>query len=299
MLLPEFPEFREVDISCGRIVRDYLARFPMQASEYTFTNIFAYRFAYDFRLSSLKNNLLLLKGTMPVSMFSPVGNTVIPSVLDEMFTYLNTYPSTASLDRVPEWFVNQYLAGKDRYLYEEKREHFDYLYSVRELIELKGNRFHDKRNQVNKFRSRYQYEYIPLSAGLIDECLAFEDFWCEVRECEKHPGLEKERCAILQMLYNFEPLRILGGAIRMENRIAALTVGEKISPDTMVIHIEKANPDIPGLYQIINQEFLLHTAKDCLYVNREQDLGIEGIRRAKLSYNPVSFVKKYRVQERN
>ena len=86
--------------------------------------------------------------------------------------------------------------------------------------------------------------------------------------------------------------------IKIGDKIAAVTLAEKLLPDTMVIHVEKANPDIPGLYQVINQEFLLHEAAGCSFVNREQDLGIPGLRTSKMSYNPVRFVKKYTVMER-
>ncbi len=100
------------------------------------------------------------------------------------------------------------------------------------------------------------------------------------------------------MLRNFNSLDMKGGLIRVDGKVAALTLGEKILPDTMVIHIEKANSDIPGLYQVINQEFLIHEAADCRFVNREQDLGIEGLRNSKMSYNPVKFVRKYKVRQR-
>ena len=307
MLIPDFPLLKDVDLSCREIIKDFISANPLEASEYTFTNIFAFRLEYNFKVSLLKNNLIILKDIKPVSFFCPVGNSQISDILSRVFDYLKNIAGAPAperlagkpyLERVPESFVNAYLKGNDNFIIEEDRDHFDYAYDVRELIELKGNRFHDKKNQVNKFRSRYKYEYLALTEGLIGECLAFEDYWCEVKECDKHPGLKKERCAILQMLNNFKVLNIKGGAIRIGDKIAAITLGEKILPDTLVIHVEKANPDIPGLYQVINQEFLMHESGDCRFVNREQDLGIEGLRKAKISYNPVRFVKKYKVKEK-
>ena len=103
---------------------------------------------------------------------------------------------------------------------------------------------------------------------------------------------------ILEMLKNFDLLNIKGGIIRIDGKIAALTLGEKLLRDTFVVHIEKAHTKIPGLYQAINQEFLMHEARDCRFVNREQDLGIQGLRASKMSYNPVGFVKKYKVRKR-
>ena len=100
------------------------------------------------------------------------------------------------------------------------------------------------------------------------------------------------------MLENFKELNLTGSVIKTDGKITALTIGEKYLPDTMVIHIEKANVEIPGLYQVINQEFLMHEAGDCAYVNREQDLDINGLRRAKMSYHPVRFIKKFKVTQK-
>jgi hypothetical protein len=180
----------------------------------------------------------------------------------------------------------------------EDRDNFDYLYNAQELIELKGRKYHDKKNHVNRFRADHEYEYFALTPDRIEECIEFEHYWCEVRDCGKYPGLEKERCAILELLNNFESLDMKGGIIKTGGKVAALTLGEKLLSDTFVIHIEKAHSHIPGLYQVINQEFLLHEAGDCRYVNREQDLGIQGMRKAKMSYNPSGFVRKYKVTER-
>jgi hypothetical protein len=123
-----------------------------------------------------------------------------------------------------------------------------------------------------------------------------------MKDCGKYPGLEKERCAILEMLNNFDSLSVKGGVIRVGGKIAALTLGEKMMQDMFLIHVEKANTDIQGLYQVINQEFLMREAGDCMreagdcrFVNREQDMGVTGLRNAKMSYNPVKFIKKYRV----
>ncbi len=298
MELSLFPYFREIDLSCKDILKDFLYRYPLEASEYTFTNIFAFRLTYNFKLSLLKNNLVILKNTAPVSAFCPIGNSQISDVLEEIFYYLKNYTTEPCLERIPESFVITYLKNDKNFIIEEERNHFDYIYNIKELIELKGNKFHDKKNKVNKFRSLYKYEYVTLTSDLIEECLEFEDYWCEVKECGKYPGLEKERCAILEMLNNFDPLNIKGGLIRIENKIAALTLGEKLLPDTLVIHVEKANPDIPGLYQVINQEFLMYEAGDCTFVNRQQDLGIQGLRTAKISYNPKRFIKKYKIKKR-
>ena len=247
MVIPEFPEFKVVDMSCGAVVKEFLSKYSLEASEYTFTNIYAYRFesAYNFRLSLLKDNLIIIKGADPVSAFCPIGNSQIPEVMSQVFDYLREHNHAPYFERIPESFIDAHVRGSG-FIINEERDHFDYVYDVKELIELKGSRFHVKRNNVNKFRKNYKYEYIPLTPDLIGECLDFEDYWCEVRDCEKHPGLKKEQCAILVMLNNMEALDIIGGAIRVNSRIAAVTLGQRMLDDTMLIHVEKATPDIPG-----------------------------------------------------
>ncbi len=297
MEIPVFPVFKEVDLADQGIIEEFLSRYPLEASEYTFTNIFAFRMAYNFRISVLRDNLLILKDKGPVSLFCPLGNSHMSEVMNEIVEYVKDDDVEYFLERIPENFIHTYIKGDKRFIAEEDRDNFDYLYDAKELIDLKGPRFHDKRNKVNKFRNLYKYEYMSLTSAMVDECLEFEDYWCETRECGKYPGLEKEKCAILEMLNNFDSLNVIGGVIRIENKIAALTLGEKILPDTFVIHIEKANSEISGLYQVINQEFLMHEAGDCRYVNREQDLGVPGLRKSKISYNPVKYIKKFRVKK--
>jgi len=293
MNIPLFPEFKEVDLLMKNDIDQYLTQSPLEASEYTFTNIFAYKKAYNFKVSVMNESLVILKDTPPASFFCPVG---APLNIKSLFDLLGERGEDPCLERVPESFVKRHITHNKNYEAIEEREHFDYLHDVKELIELKGRKFHDKKNKVNKFRSAYKYEYHKLTNEIIEECLEYEHYWCEERDCEKDHGLRKERCAILAMLKNFDALNLSGGVIRIDGRIAALTITEEFLSDTVVIHIEKANPDIPGLYQVINQEFLMHEGEKYTFVNREQDLGIKGLRNAKMSYNPVRFIKKYIVR---
>ncbi|UCD34178.1 MAG: DUF2156 domain-containing protein, partial [Nitrospiraceae bacterium] len=248
--LPLFPRFEEISLEFRDAVRNDLARHPLEASEYTFTNLFAFRDAYNFKVASLRNNLIILKETEPLSFLCPVGNNELAGTLKELRGYLSGRPGEQFLERVPESFVSAHVPQGGGFQTGEDRDQFDYLHSVAELIELTGRKYHDKKNKVNKFRNRYRYQYEVLTPGMIDECLEFEHHWCEVRECHKYYGLHKERCAILEMLRNFSALDIRGGIIRVDGKISALTLGEAMLADTFVIHIEKAHSHIPGLYQV-------------------------------------------------
>ena len=113
-------------------------------------------------------------------------------IVDEVFDFLKDQNSEYCFERIPESFYKAYFKGNTGIVAEEDRDNFDYVYNVKELIELKGRKFHDKKNRVNKFRNRYTYEYMPLTDGLIAECLEYEDYWCDTRDCEKNPLLVKE-----------------------------------------------------------------------------------------------------------
>ena len=120
-----------------------------------------------------------------------------------------------------------------------------------------------------------------------------ETNWCNLRNCEADPSLEAEHKAIKELFNRFTDLNALGGAILINNNVEAFTIGEKLNSNSAVIHFEKANPEVPGLYQVINQQFCSQEFRQFKYVNREQDLGILGLRQAKMSYHPTFFIEKF------
>jgi hypothetical protein len=184
----------------------------------------------------------------------------------------------------------------DRVTTVEDRGHWDYIYSVDELVELKGNRYHKKKNLVNQFKKKYDYVYAPLGPDLIDHAKGMQEDWCTWRDCESSEILSAENSAIFRILRDWDLLEgTLGGALMMDQVMVAYTVAEALSDDTLLIHFEKGDIEYKGVYQAINQMFLTHSGKGFRFVNREQDLDDEGLRKAKLSYHPVDFQKKYHV----
>lgn len=176
------------------------------------------------------------------------------------------------------------------------RENFDYVYLAKDLIELKGRKFHNKKNHVNAFRKAYpDYQYVPLTADMTDACIAFMAQWCEERGCVKGDSIDCERNAIVEAMNHFTTLNFRGGAIFIDGQMAAFTYGERSNNDTAVIHVEKGHTRFKGVYGAINQEFCAHDWSDIQYINREEDMGIEGLRKAKESYHPVKMIEKYLV----
>ena len=185
----------------------------------------------------------------------------------------------------------------DRVHLEEDRAQWDYVYSVPELIALKGNKFHRKKNLFNQFKKSYTYEYRPMDMECIEETLEMQHEWVEWQELKDSSALTAENQAIERILTSWDSFPgLMGGALHIDGTMVAYTVAEALSKDTVVIHFEKGKPNFRGIYQAINQMFLENQASSFLYVNREQDLDDPGLRKAKLSYNPVEFLKKYTVK---
>jgi hypothetical protein len=176
------------------------------------------------------------------------------------------------------------------------QDNSDYIYRAQDLIQLSGRKYHRKKNHLNKFLKNVRFEYRDLDIELVECFIDMQESWCRLKDCIDKPELLSEDYAVHVALKYFEELEYKGGAIQIDSRIEAFALGEGLNPDTAVIHIEKANPDIPGLYTAINQLFCEHAWHDMEYINREQDLGVEGLRSAKESYYPHHMVNKYSIR---
>lgn len=172
------------------------------------------------------------------------------------------------------------------------RDYFDYIYLRKDLTELKGKNYQPKRNHVNKFKKAYEYEYLPLTVPLLPACLDFESRWCTTHGSERQEELQNERRAIAYAVEHYDELGLCGGAITVNGEMAAFTFGFPLTHDTFDIQFEKANTRIDGAYSIINQEFARRLPEQYTYVNREEDLGIPGLRQSKLSYRPAFLLEK-------
>lgn len=176
--------------------------------------------------------------------------------------------------------------------YREMREYFDYLYLKRDLSLLQGKYFQSKRNHVNKFRKTYDYRFVPMTAETVPGCIRMYDRWCEERHCQGDESLAHERKALLYGMNCFRELGLSGGTLWVDGEVIAFTFGSPINRDTFCIHAEKALARYEGAYNVINQEFAAYLPDRYVYLNREEDLGLEGLRKAKLSYRPVKLLEK-------
>lgn len=181
----------------------------------------------------------------------------------------------------------------DKYSFEEVRDAFDYIYNVEDLVNLSGKKYHSKRNHIAKFSKQFNWEYKTIDKTIIPLVLKCAQKWYHenAERMDKYMRVEQE--AVNTILNNMEILATKGGAILVNGEVVAFTLGSPINDEIFDIHIEKALNDYSEAYTVINREFLKNELQNFKLVNREDDMGLEGLRKAKLSYKPTILLKKY------
>ena len=177
----------------------------------------------------------------------------------------------------------------------DDRPNYDYIYLTQELIDLKGKSFHSKKNHLNYFKKTYEYEYVELTSDMADDAMKFISDFNKRKEVPAHEMemLKMEEQAMEDVFNNIEAVGYSAGAILIDGNIQAIAIGGKLGKKTITEHVEKANVEFRGLYQAINNEFCKNVAANAKYINREEDMGIPNLRKAKLSYKPVKLIEKY------
>ncbi len=287
-------QFEPISLDKQEDYLNMLTRCPQVASDYSFMNLWGWAQEYGLTWAWNDDCVWIRQSRPEVLYWAPVG----PWYDIDWHARLVAAPDESTIFiRIPDKLVEHWQTTfKDQAVIAEERGHWDYVYSVSDLIELKGNRFHKKKNLLNQFVKKYEYTYVFFEPHLIGQARAMQENWCTWRDCESSDVLSAENRAVFRVLENWEQLSgTLGGAIFVDGAMVAYTVAEALTPQSIVIHFEKGDTRFKGVYQAINQMFLAHGARDFLTVNREQDLDDEGLRKSKLSYNPSEFVRKFRV----
>ena len=271
-----------------------LAQCPQIASDYSFLNLWGWSEEYNLSWA-WDQDLVWIHQRLPEEcMWAPVGQW---DAVDWPRRFKDNGPLPALFTRVPEFLANIWSEELgDKIQIEEERGNWDYLYRVEDLIELKGKRYHKKKNLVNQFNRKYDFTYLPFGANMVEQAMAMQTDWCTWRDCESSDVLSSENRAIFKILTDWKQLAgLFGGALVADGSMVAYTVAEALTGDMLLIHFEKGDTQYKGVYQAINQMFLANSAAQYTFVNREQDLNDEGLRKAKLSYHPVDYQRKYRV----
>jgi Uncharacterized conserved protein len=289
--------FKEVELSDKKWMEPLLATADMSGCHQNFTNIFAWSKIYNYRVAQV-NDFLVVKGVMNESpyYFYPAGSGDIKAVVEVMKQDAASSGHEFALAGIsPEDIAVLKRVLPDSFEYKEMRDSFDYVYLLDKLVTLSGNKLHSKRNHINRFiKENHDWSFEQISLDNIGECWEMNLEWCKRNSNDDE--IAKETCAVRRCFEHFAALGLEGGLIRKEGRVIAYTMGEKLNSDTYVIHIEKAFSEIEGAYQMINREFAALIQKNypqLIYVNREEDMGLEGLRKAKLSYHPSKMEEKF------
>jgi hypothetical protein len=296
---------KKITIQDKQLFDGYFQKYPPQNSEFTFTNLFMWRNYYNFLYFEYKEHLLLFSYDYLKTRREPIHSDSKDYLYffpplgphpDQIILEIFEQHKNVEIHRVPDW-VCENLGNNKKFTdfnlnCLEDRNNWDYIHDREEILNLAGNKYRQNRRWLQKFRDNYEYDFQILTSDLIEKCKELQLEWCEARACTEDESLEAEQDAIYEALDNFTTLGFSGAILCVDEKCVAYTFGEMLNKNTLVIHIEKAHLEFEGAYQAINNMFLKNCCFNAKYVNREQDLGIEGLRRAKESYKPIRMVKK-------
>ena len=265
------------------------------SADYAFGGIFVWKTPYRTKIARYKDFVICRWGRDEDTAYSlPIGcgefkdavNAIISDAKENGFK-LHIYGIT---DFYRELLEKDF---PDKFTFKANEGYYDYIYEAEALANLSGKKYHGKRNHISAFKRAYpDWTYEEITEENINECINLHTQWINNRE-DDDPDFSMEFEAVLAGLDNYAALGFKGGIIKVGETTIAYTFGEAINKDCFVTHFEKAPADINGAYTIINQEFAKRLLADGYkYINREEDLGIEGLRKAKQSYRPAIWLKK-------
>lgn len=270
---------------------------PLVLSDTIFTNLFIWRSYYRPLWTEAHGCICLIANPEGEEAFGlpPVGGGDQLAALDFTLEHLKTLTDKPVFKRMPEHLAQKIEAAGRPYIYEHDRDNDDYIYPREQLCGLSGRKMHQKKNHYNYFINHYQFECLPVTRELMPELLAVQDSWLATKEEKNIPSnhLQHEIESVHELLLHFEELGQMGLAIRIDDRIMGFTIGEVMNPDTVLVHLEKADYEIRGLFVAISSHFCRQFPPEISYVNREQDLGLEGLRKSKESLKPDHMRLKY------
>lgn len=260
-----------------------------ETSDMNFTNLFLWSFSENIQYA-IEGDIVYIKGVYEGDeyYFSPVSKNGSKDEVISAVKRIKEYGGKIVF--IPESYED-FL--KEKFILVEERDSFDYIYLQEDLAELKGRKFSSKKNKINKFKKMYNFTYEKISKENIEDIRAFQRRWTENRK--EDTIIISETLGIEELLNNYERLELRGGVIKVDEKIVAYAIGEKLTENMGVIHIEKGILDYQGSYQMINMYVAKEEFSDVEFINREDDFGSVGLREAKLSYQPIKFLKKYSI----
>ncbi|MDO4608706.1 MAG: phosphatidylglycerol lysyltransferase domain-containing protein [Clostridia bacterium] len=284
-------EFKKITLSDRDKLLPFLQKNDELTCEISFINLLLWQPLYN-NCFCIENDILYLKSyDEQIETYSlPFGDmkTGVENIIAHSGNPYPTFWAQAGA-RFDE-FVGLY---GDRYDIIESRNEFDYIYNSSDLINLSGKKYHSKRNHISAFSKQFDWHYEAITADNIDKVRECADIWYSQSSDKMDDELKCEMQGVYMMLDNMSALHLCGGAIVVDDKIVAFTLGSAINKSVYNIHIEKAIEGFEAAYTVINREFAAHNCENYKYINREDDLGLEGLRKSKLSYKPQIILPKY------
>ena len=297
----------KITLDKKELINKYLKNDPTGNSENTFTNLFMWQKSYNINYAEISNCLCIMSGAEGAKkQFSIIKgeNGNLKEAYKKAVEFHRENFGTNFLirlckknnlsDSLPEEFeILEELFPKEFHL-QADRDNSDYVYEISALSQLKGKKYHSKRNFVNRFESNYNFVYQKMTPDFKDDCKTLYQKWYN-EKIGSVPGLDEEREAVFKLLDNWQYLDIVGGCLKCDEKMVAFSFGEAFCgrSDMAVIHLEHADTAYVGAFPAINKNFLSNEWQNFKYVNREEDMGLEGLRKSKLSYYPCFLTEKF------
>lgn len=283
--------FKDITLNDKKEIDRCLTGNTYRACDFCFTNLFTWQPRFKTMFAVVKETLFLRSQDIDGSMYymMPIGKMYLPDAIALIREDAkdNKIPFVMKAISERMWNkIDKELPGE--FFYTHDRDNDEYIYLSERLINLSGKKLQSKRNHINRFKAENpNWEYFPLTTDADrTECLAMLDDWEELNRPKEDKTLKFDYIATKKMLEHFDYLQLRGGGIRVNGKLVAFTIGEPLTADSFVVHVEKAYGEMNGAYTIINQQFIQHEASEFAYINREEDMGIENLRKAKMSYVP-------------
>ena len=294
-------QFRRTELEDRDMMHAYFCKYPSRSCERTFANALLWSRYYPVQFAEIENTLVFRSTSHGEAYTYPAGEPkdvkyTLDFLMDDTskrgVPFVLYHITQEQFEQIEMWYPGQFEI-------EFNRDIADYIYESEKLATLSGKKLHAKRNHINKFKATHEnWSYETMSEDNLEECFQMALKWRNDNGCEEDEEKNAEMCVTLNALRLFKELELTGGILRINGEIVAFTIGEELTEDTFVVHIEKAFADIQGAYPMINQQFVEHECIKYKYINREEDTGAEGLRKAKLSYRPVFLQEKGIVKEK-
>jgi len=292
--------FKKLALEDKSDIDKYISPYKFSSCEYSFTSLYIWKDACDIQYTIYKNTLILKKKDFDGNyhFMQPIGYNKedLGEIIEELKTYREENNMKYLFKDLEESFIEEFkllLYEKNAFCIKEDRDNFDYLYEAQKLMTLSGKKLHSKKNHYNAFTKSYNYEVIEINDEVvINDVIVAAQKWYEETN-EKDIKLYYEFMAIKDIVNNMHLLNLNGVAVYVDGKVAAFSIGESLNEKLAVIHIEKGDKNINGIYSFISKTLIDKCFNDAEIINREQDLGIDGLRKSKMSYYPLRLEKKF------